>query len=222
MRFPADRFVSLEDHAAWHAELDAHRQDRALVEASPPLLGSCASCLRATRFDDGRCVCGDRLSAAERALLHAAVAEAGLCAWSRLRLVGVEGRVADRLRALAASVATGEADVAIACDLADGLAAFRRGLAAGGCLLACVAFDPRRRRGEPRGVFGWDVLDQARAAGFVRAEILRPWSRELGYLGGGLFFLKAVVPTCRPEAAAPAPAATAGRGYTASAERWPS
>lgn len=32
--------------------------------------------------------------------------------------------------------------------------------------------------------FGWDLLEQLRAVGFTRAQVLVYWSRELGYLGG--------------------------------------
>src|SRR5690606_12010607 len=32
--------------------------------------------------------------------------------------------------------------------------------------------------------FGWEMLDELRAAGFAKACALVYWSRELGYLGG--------------------------------------
>lgn len=198
MRFPAERFASLADHAAWHGRHAFDLDDRARVEATPPAEGSCACCLSATRFVDGWCDCADPLDAGARAVLHAAVAEAGLCGWSRLRLMGVTGALAGRLGGLAGELAAGEAgqaDVVIIDRLADAparlLEVARRALVPGGCLLAALRFDAEARRGRP-GVAGWDVLDMARAAGFSEAEVLRPWSRELGYVGGTLFLLRAV------------------------------
>jgi hypothetical protein len=40
--------------------------------------------------------------------------------------------------------------------------------------------------------FGWDVLDDLRAAGFGSAELLILWSRTFGYLGGGEIILRAL------------------------------
>lgn len=197
MRFPADRFASAADYAAWHALHPLALDDRALAEAAAPAAGSCAICARPTAFVGGVCDCADRMGADDRALLHAAVAEAGLGGWSRLRLIGVEGTLAWRLSDLAGPAGQ-KADIVVA-DMAagdpDGLLRRAAGsLVGGGCLLARMSFDPAVRHSPAAGRLGWNVLELTREAGFGRAEILRPWSRELGYLGGGLFLLKAVVP----------------------------
>jgi hypothetical protein len=194
MKFPADRFVSMADYAAWHAQNAALSRARALAEAAVPSsrVASCAPCQRATRLEAGVCDCPDRLDAPARALLHAAVAEAGLCGWSRLTLVGPGSAVFDRLAALAGHVSPeGPADVAVVDPFASvRLGALRAGLVVGGCLLAPLRFEPEARFGG-NGPVGWDVLDAARAVGFASAEVLRPWSRELGYFQG-MFLLRAI------------------------------
>ena len=192
MTFPAERFASFADHAAWCGRHADSLADRRHAETSPPRAGTCVPCLRPVRFVDGACDCAERLSLIDRALLHAAVAEAGLCGWSRLFVSGAPHKLAGRLAALSGGLADeGSADVAVidARTAKPALIRARRALVAGGVLLAAMNFDPDTRRGAP-GRPGWEVLDAARAAGFTRAEVLRPWSRELGYLGP-IFILKA-------------------------------
>ena len=201
MSFPADRFSSFADHAAWEGENATILAARALAErACVDHPGSCVPCLRAARFRLGRCDCPDGLDPASRALLHASVAEGGLCAWTRLLLPDTGGALALRLSAAAgatmAEAEPGSADLAVIPSLdtapAPALAASARALAAGGCLLAGMAFDVENRRGRRGEALGWDILEAAREAGFARAWVLRPWSRELGYLVP-VFLLKAVV-----------------------------
>ncbi len=199
MTLPGDRFASLADFAAWGGAHATTLRDRALAERVPPAEGTCVPCLRAARFAAGRCDCPDRLDAAGRALLHAALTEAGLCGWSRL-LRPDGGVVAERLVALAGRVVDSDtpeaADVAVLAPLGSppgaALTAVRRALGPAGCLIAAMDFDPAAPRGRPGGPLGWDVLETARSAGFAEAAVLRPWSRELGY-AGGLFLLRAVV-----------------------------
>ncbi len=105
------------------------------------------------------------------------------------------------------------ADVLIAADclhrapaLRAVLAELRRIAAPGGCLLARVPFRERAavsgtkaRRGEGHRLMpvelhtiGWDILQALRDDGWTQAEMLRTWSRELGYLGAHNFLLRAV------------------------------
>ncbi len=84
------------------------------------------------------------------------------------------------------------------------LAELRRITAPGGCLLATVPFrytatvtaSGRRRRAVPGlaatelHAIGWDFLGLLRASGWAQAEMLRVWSRELGYLGSQNFFVR--------------------------------
>jgi SAM-dependent methyltransferase len=113
--------------------------------------------------------------------------------------------------ALAAPDAAAEVVVAADClhrlpVLRPVLAELRRVCAPGGCLLARVPFRERapvsvHRRPLLAGprlsptelhAIGWDILAMLRDAGWAHAEVLRYWSRELGYLGANNFLLRAV------------------------------
>ncbi len=133
VRFPSVSFVSLAEFEEYLRELRPRLEARygyerslASSEAEIARDGTCAPCLRRTRFTsrtaggealgDGRlvpnwreqltCDCDDRLGNRNRALLHFLAAEAGLRAWSRVLLFGPPGAADRRIAAMAASVAS--------------------------------------------------------------------------------------------------------------------
>ena len=131
----------------------------------------------------------------------------------RLRaLAGETAAVADLAPGPAIAAADGCADVTIAADclhrapaLRPVLAELRRVAAPGGCMLARMPFRERATHSTTRrsGIdghrlapgelhaIGWDILAACREAGWAQAEMLRCWSRELGYLGARNFLLRA-------------------------------
>ncbi len=90
--------------------------------------------------------------------------------------------------------------------LRGALAELLRVAAPGACLLATLPFRERaaatgsrraRGAGQPLAAaelhaIGWDILPALRDLGWSHAEMLRCWSRELGYLGAHNFLLRAV------------------------------
>lgn len=82
----------------------------------------------------------------------------------------------------------------------------RRVAAPGGCLLATFPFReraaitasrPQRVAGHRLTAYelhaiGWDILAALREEGWTEAEMLRCWSRELGYFGARNFLLRAI------------------------------
>ncbi len=130
-------------------------------------------------------------------------------------LAGETLHVADLTAADALEAAAASADLLIAADVLHRaasvpalLAAWRQAAAPAATLLASLPLHPDApatlwrdgRAGTGRlsatatHAIGWDVLRLARDAGWARAEILRVWSRELGYLGEAHFLLRAVAP----------------------------
>ncbi len=225
-RFPAMGFASMVEFAEQAPGQMAARgaYERSLTTNSPTMVqsGTCAPCLRATRFTSGgavpdwrdalACDCADPLNNRERALLHFAQAD-GILPWTRLLLLGSSSPVDARLAALAGEVVAiqpwrrvGDGfHLAISPDylqfvpnLAVALAGICAALMQGGRFIFTVPFQPQASASTlvklqgEAHAFGWDLLEMLAEAGFRDARAYHYWSEELGYLGGQNFIFRAV------------------------------
>jgi hypothetical protein len=160
------------------------------------------------------CDCADRLNGKARALLHM-VQASGVAPWTRLLLAGPPSACDARLAALAGSVAAifgfGGAEIPEAgsfhlvvsqdylhraADLPAAIALVAGALMPGGRFIFTAAFDPAAQQSQPPvppafHLFGWDLLDHLRNAGFSDAAGYLVWSEELGYLGTNQFIFRA-------------------------------
>jgi hypothetical protein len=161
-----------------------------------------------------QCDCRDQLNNRHRAVLHF-VQAAGIQPWTRLLLAGPPSavdlplsgmvRVAMRLPETGLMPQTEAFHLAVSHDHLQHaaapqavLAAIRGQLLEGGRFIFTAPFHHEAAASQPStgpgtaNVFGWDLLDMLRQAGFRDAAAYLYWSEELGYLGPMNFIFRAV------------------------------
>jgi hypothetical protein len=153
--------------------------------------------------DQQLCGCESRLASHSRALLHFAAPNFGGGDWFRLGLFGRNEGLARKLAAIlppawiwpdeqAANASTHmvlSADALAAIpSLEVTLALIAQALLPGGLFVFTLPFDPHAQaslpvQGKTPRLFGWDILDRVREAGFPDCTVHLYWSAELGLLG---------------------------------------
>ncbi len=189
--------------------------------ARPGTCGACLHVTRFTSHgatihgayarDQQICGCEARLSSHRRALLHLAAMSFGQGAWFRLGLFGRDEPLTAKLAVLlppawiwpeqqplpAATHMVLSADtLSTAPSPEAALSLVAQTLMPGGLFIFTLPFDPHAMTSTPilgkaPRLFGWDILDLVREAGFLDCAAHCYWSAELGLLGPHAMIFKA-------------------------------